>query len=435
MKNALLTLIVLIFMTITGFAFESENFDGFDIGIIPPNWTSDVSDGEYGIVVAEDPSNSANRVLKISSNNITRTTAAAFFDQRYRGLVTVEYKIRFQNTGSALQHIGAPASDGIKSVSLMAHYGQFIFPDGTQNLYLGNWVDNKWYNIRLEMDTGAFTYTVFIDDVMLVESLPISKSALGGFDSFLISANNATVYLDDLSIRKTGDSLTRDILFYSNTYKVDYENQTIGNIRPGTDPQDVLDSIVHEENAVCTIENDILNVTDTLTGAHKFFTLLYRKSSLSALSNTVFLNTLIFEKNSSVFWRDGVQNSLNTSVFEQNGKIFIPLQTVIEYLGASISWDANRFLAVVQYKDAQYQIRPGFNIINQGGYRARVIAAGNFESFYSQKYVPADELISALRVDGVVQDGRYVAISKNPIPSAKLTGALWHLLEVVSNNL
>lgn len=188
----------------------SDNFNTTAEGIAPADWT--IATGGGGVAVTESP-DGQKRSLRLQDTSLSQIVSASKAFSMDSDFVTVEFKIKFADTGVSYVWLRSGQTEGIR---LRASGGT-----GTQLQYLGlngsgtaaaiasaKYTVNQWHTVKLEADLASQTGRYYFDGATLGEELPLYNpvSMLDTFQVSTHSAGEATVYVDDVTIASTDDS-------------------------------------------------------------------------------------------------------------------------------------------------------------------------------------------------------------------------------------
>ncbi|WP_039785478.1 carboxypeptidase regulatory-like domain-containing protein, partial [Paenibacillus riograndensis] len=171
-------------------------------------WTVTTTGGSVG--AAELPG-AADKSIKLtrSSNSGNTSMSQTFAPGTLKGVVTLSADVmKLDNAGStnwiSLPYIYSSAGTASTNVgvSLAFSKGQIVAYKGGTSTNLMPYETNKWYNLRLVMNTGSGKFDLYVDDVLVVDQAAFRNKIpdIGRIDYYANSSNYGTAYLDNVQL-------------------------------------------------------------------------------------------------------------------------------------------------------------------------------------------------------------------------------------------
>jgi hypothetical protein len=305
-KKYLLCLVgILLLLPTAAYADYSCNFEsGADDWICTPSGFVYDSNGNHqkGVGIIPDPDGANNKVLLIDGTPGKASARINF--EAMQGIIDITFRVRFAEMGTnVFNYAGVSSADG-SVIAPMVHNGHFIYTNASGTLvYTRNAAtQHQWLNIRYRIDTGALTYSVYVNggkyssETQIVNNYPLGKTAITGITSFTSTAQDVQIYLDDVRVRKISDSTTvGSTWMYSKRYKVDYNSKTIGEIRYKAPKSELLNTIGLLPGVTAQISGqgdyflggETLTLRNSKTGTTQTYSIKVRTDSLPKLYNRI----------------------------------------------------------------------------------------------------------------------------------------------------
>ncbi|ASA23882.1 S-layer homology domain-containing protein [Paenibacillus donghaensis] len=188
---------------------NASDFNGLAAGDPPAApWTVTANGGSVG--AAELPS-TTDRSIKLTrgSNSGNTSMSQTFAAGTLKGVVTLSADVmKLDNAGStnwiSLPYVYSSAGTASTNVgvSLAFSKGQMVAYKGGTSSNLMPYETNKWYNLRLVMNTGSGKFDLYIDDVLVVEQAAFRNKIpdIGRIDYYANSSNYGTAYIDNVRL-------------------------------------------------------------------------------------------------------------------------------------------------------------------------------------------------------------------------------------------
>ncbi len=421
-KIIFLVLLILPIFCINVFAqySESEDFENYEVGVLPNNWTSGYNIGEYGTKITTDPENLNNKVISIKAN-AARTQSVFFLENSYSGKVTLEYDMYIKST-SSLQHTPCAGYNGSDIIGTMMQNNNMIYGGGTSLLYVKGFTYDKWHHVKIDMDIGALIYSYYLDNNKVFSSQRNLSGGVFEINSITTTAESTEMYIDNIVITQTGESTEIKNLLYSSEYAIDRDNFTIGDLGFYDDVKKVIDSLRVVPGANISVEGD--NITVQLGDRIENYQIIRRKSEISKKSQFVINNCVIFKIGENTALNKGTAMSIDNAVFiNKDCEVTIPLSTVQLFYNVTSQWNEEKFAVNYIYNDYSVLQPAKYTVGNKDGYRIKVLEDG----YLSNLNLCINDM-NALGTN-TKQYGEYVIIS-NSIADIDIKAALSDIKKV-----
>jgi hypothetical protein len=190
---------------------HSSDFNQLAVGAQPGSpWVVTTAGGSIG---AADLPSAEDRSIKLTrtTNSGSTSMSQSFAPGVLKGIVTIEADVMKQDHAGTTNWISLPyvySSAGTASanvgVSVAFSKGQIVAYKGGTSTNLMAYEENKWYKLKLVMNTGSSRFDLYVNDVLVVDQAAFRNAIpdIGRIEYYANSSNYGTAYVDNIKIYK-----------------------------------------------------------------------------------------------------------------------------------------------------------------------------------------------------------------------------------------
>lgn len=188
-----------------------SDFNELETGNVPNSpWSVTSNGGSIGAVELPSASNKSVRITR-STNNGSTSMSQTYAAGTLKGVITLTAEVmKLDNAGStnwiSLPYVYSSAGTASANVGVSVAFskGQIVAYKGGTSTNLMPYEQNKWYQLRLVMNTGSSKFDLYIDDVLVIDQAAFRNKIpdIGRIDYYANSSNYGTAYIDNIKLYK-----------------------------------------------------------------------------------------------------------------------------------------------------------------------------------------------------------------------------------------
>ncbi|WP_168122586.1 right-handed parallel beta-helix repeat-containing protein [Paenibacillus sp. HB172176] len=177
----------------------SDGFDAATTGASPPGWT--VASGTGSALVADVPG-AGDKSVAVSKASSTGSTTANRTISAASGIVTVEARVRAEQTSGWKMAPYITSSGGTAAVSLIFENGYIKTYDGSTLTNAQAFTAGVWYDLQAVLDTNTDQFDLYVDGVRRITDADFrnSVSDISGLLLGIGSGHTGSFYFDNMKI-------------------------------------------------------------------------------------------------------------------------------------------------------------------------------------------------------------------------------------------
>ncbi|MCR8633196.1 glycoside hydrolase family 28 protein [Paenibacillus radicis (ex Xue et al. 2023)] len=182
----------------TGYTVN-DNFNGNTTGAAPSGWNPNTSGGTVTVQEVPFPTDKSVKIYKSSTSN---DAAATKLFSSLSGKVTVEAKVKTTENSGVRYIPNIYDNNGNKIASVAFSNGNIAYNKNGTLTNIDPYVADKWYIIKVVLDTTANTYDVFVDGIRKVSSINFlyASNNVGQAGFRINSGDTGTLYFDNVKV-------------------------------------------------------------------------------------------------------------------------------------------------------------------------------------------------------------------------------------------
>jgi len=183
----------------TSFNQFTDDYEGVEIGKLPDNYMANYSDGE--VSVADYSGNKALTVSKTGDGQLS------IVNRKFEKLTNVGAEIKFDFRQKSVKSDGttlfALYDGGNEIIKLETVNGNISYKnkDGSYSCLISNYLANKWYSFKLNIDLLNRTVNIFVNDKSVLVNAPFTKEANSCDSISFYTKISPGFAIDNLSVR------------------------------------------------------------------------------------------------------------------------------------------------------------------------------------------------------------------------------------------
>lgn len=181
-----------------------EYFDNGTVGSAPSGWTTTL--GTAGSVTVQAKPTALDKSMKVSksSGSADSCVASKTFSTSQSGIITVEAEVMSESTSGFKCAPYISDSSGNKVISVALKDGYIAVYDGTTLTNIQSFSSNKWYRLKIVLNTDTDKFDLYVDDVLKKSQANFRTAAsnISKIEWSIGSGYSGNVYANDVIVYK-----------------------------------------------------------------------------------------------------------------------------------------------------------------------------------------------------------------------------------------